>query len=166
MQTTDILVYNDDKRALLVTKEASPMTGVHMDQNLEIQEFPGDVYKCTYTKNNKAACKCTITLDDKENWQVTGWYTDDEFKNQGLGKATMHHLLHYLYFRYGKPQNILYIWNGLNRYVYDWIKANFDAYCRCPIAVQKYQAEDDWESHMYILDVDKMLTYFEVDYKK
>ncbi|MCQ2522054.1 MAG: hypothetical protein MJ105_06710 [Lachnospiraceae bacterium] len=131
-----------------------------MEPTLEIKEFPNEVFKCTYSIGETLVCKCMINLDTKEDWQVTGWYTNEEYKNQGIGKLTMQKLLSHLYAKFGKPQNILYIWNGVNRYVYDWIKANFDAYCRCPISVQKYQSEDDWDSHMYILDVDKLFAYF------
>jgi hypothetical protein len=57
------------------------------------------------------------------------------------------------------PNHIEYIWNGQNQYVYDWLVKNFDAVCECPIAVQKTQPGDDWDSHIYELDCNKVLSF-------
>ena len=65
-----------------------------------------------------------------------------------------------------KPDKIEYIWNGANQYVYDWMTHHFDPISKCPIAVQKYASEDDWDSHVYILNVEKVLKYFEIKQKK
>lgn len=42
---------------------------------------------------------------------------------------------------------------------YDWLVKNFDAVCECPIAVQKTQPGDDWDSHIYELDCNKVLRF-------
>lgn len=34
--------------------------------------------------------------------------------------------------------------------------------CNCPIAVQKTQTGDDWDSHIYTLNKNKVLDYFKV----
>ena len=60
---------------------------------------------------------------------------------------------------FGIPAHIEYIWNGQNQYVYDWLKKNFDAVCKCPIAAQKTQPGDDWDSHIYELDCNKVLRF-------
>ena len=78
----------------------------------------------------------------------------------GFGKVTMKTLIDRLIYMYGEPSIIEYIWNGANEYVLDWITKEFNAVCQCPIAVQKTQTDDDWSSHMYTLDKDKVLKYF------
>lgn len=130
-----------------------------MELSYEVNVLPNNYYKCISRFDSNQVCRCQISVEDNE-WTISGWYTDDKYKNNGCGKKTMQYLLKYLYNEFGHPDEIQYIWNGTNRYVYDWIKENFDAYCRCPVVVQKYQAEDDWESHMYKLNIDKVLTYF------
>lgn len=57
-------------------------------------------------------------------------------------------------------------WNGLNQYVYDWLEKNFDAVCNCPLAVQKTQSDDDWSSHIYTLDKDKVLEFAGIEKEK
>ena len=44
--------------------------------------------------------------------------------------------------------------------VFDWLEENFGAVSKCPIAVQKYANDDDWDSHVYILNREKFLAYF------
>lgn len=107
-------------------------------------------------------CICKVYMDNKHKvWTISSWYTKEEYKNKGIGKKTLAKIINHLYVVYGKPEKIEYVWNGTNEYVYDWMVKHFDAVCKCPIWVQKTQTEDDWESHVYVLDVDKVLEYFE-----
>ena len=64
---------------------------------------------------------------------------------------------------HGAPDTVEYIWNGANQYVFDWLEENFGALSKCPIAVQKYASDDDWKSHIYILNREKFLKYFGVE---
>lgn len=130
--------------------------------NSVIKQLPSDYYKCLLYDDEIEVCKCMIGVEDHNKWQITGWYTRDEYKNKGYGKQTMKCLLDYLYKLKGMPEEIDYIWNGTNKYVYDFIKEKFDARCSCPIVVQKYQADDDWDSHIYILDTQKVFSFFHV----
>ena len=89
----------------------------------------------------------------------------DELMNKVINKLNrviLNKILQYLYRAYGKPSNIEYIWNGTNEYVFDWLVTHFNAVCKCPIAVQKTQADDDWSSHIYELNVNKVLKYFKL----
>lgn len=111
--------------------------------------------------NNASICNAKIsTNDDHNEWTITAWYTNEAFKNQGIGKKTLGTLIETLFQIYGQPKKIDYIWNGQNEYVYEWMARHFDAVCNCPLVVQKMQAEDDWLSHIYTLNVSKVLDYF------
>lgn len=95
-------------------------------------------------------------------WTISGWYIEELYQNQGIGKRLLGNSLKYLYTKLGRPTKIEYIWNGYNEYVMDWLSKNFSPLSRCPIAVQKYQSDDDWDSHIYTLDAEKVLAYFKL----
>ena len=120
-----------------------------------------DNYTCFLMLDNKEICKCFIGVEDKV-WTISSWYTLKGYENRGFGKKTLRYLLHYLYSKLGAPNKIQYIWNGLNSYVFDWLDNNFGAISKCPIAIQKTQSDDDWDSHIYYLNTNKVLKYFEI----
>lgn len=97
---------------------------------------------------------------DNNTWTITGWYVNEKYQNQGLGKQLLLKSFLYLNNLLGTPSKIEYIWNGANEYIMDWLTHNFSPVSMCPINVQKYQADDDWSSHIYILDTNKVLSYF------
>ncbi len=108
-------------------------------------------------------CTCEISINKVTNtWNINAWYTKEGFKNKGYGKATMHKLLAHCIEKYGEPNIIQYTWNGTNAYVMNWLERCFDAICTCPIAIQKTQSEDDWDSHIYELNKEKVLVYFKL----
>ncbi|MBO5389166.1 MAG: GNAT family N-acetyltransferase [Lachnospiraceae bacterium] len=104
----------------------------------------------------------SLISSTNNTWTITGWYIDEEYQNKGLGKELLHNSFTYLYNLFGTPNKIDYIWNGTNEYVIEWLRSNFSPISKCPIAVQKTQADDDWESHIYTLDKDKVLIYFNI----
>lgn len=117
----------------------------------------------TFSPDNKKVSMCKINIDTSNGipkWTISEFFTEKEFMHKGFGKITMKHLVHYLIGIFGVPSDIEYIWNGANQYVFDWITEEFDAVCQCPLAVQKTQTDDDWSSHMYTLNRDKVLQYF------
>lgn len=118
-----------------------------------------NVYKCIAKYKDTEVCKCQISAN-KALWTISSWYTHKDFLNQGIGTKTLKFLVAFLYNKFGTPQSIEYIWNGTNYYVYEWIESKFDAISTCPIAVQKTQCEDDWSSHIYNLNVKKVIEYF------
>ncbi len=112
---------------------------------------------------DKKVSECRIVINrcnGKCKWTIAEFYTEKEFMHQGNGKLTMKHLVQSLLGLMGRPTDVEYIWNGVNEYVFDWITREFEAVCQCPIAVQKTQSDDDWSSHMYTLNKDKVLEYF------
>ena len=111
-----------------------------------------------FIKNEKV-CECRINVEENI-WSVSSWYTKKEFLNQGYGFATMKYLILFLEKHKCLPDKIQYIWNGSNKYVLDWMVKHFDAENICPVAVQKYASDDDWESHIYVLDKNKFFDYF------
>lgn len=114
-----------------------------------------------FTDTGQQVCVCGISIDRTLNeWNITEWYTEKGFKHQGLGKVTMQKALYVCREQYGMPNDILYTWNGANAYVMDWLEENFDAECTCPIAVQKNQCDDDWSSHIYRLNKEKVFLFF------
>ena len=116
---------------------------------------------CETILENNIACSCRVNFTDN-TWTISSWYTAKNHKHQGIGKKTLQAALQKIYDITSKPDKIEYIWNGANQYVYDWMAHHFDPISKCPIAVQKYASEDDWDSHGYILNVEKVLKYFEI----
>jgi len=131
--------------------------------NMAIVKDNGKTVKCEATVGDENACECILDIDQIDNkikWTISSWFTKDKFKHQGIGKNTMGRLFGYCVSRYGIPTDVEYIWNGAHEYVMDWLEKHFDAVCTCPIAVQKTQADDDWDSHIYKLNTKKILDYF------
>ena len=116
---------------------------------------------CKTIIENNIVCSCQVNFTDN-TWTISSWYTTKNHKHQGIGKKTLQAALQKVYDMTSKPDKIEYIWNGANQYVYDWMTHHFDPIYKCPIAVQKYASEDDWDSHIYILNVEKVLQYFEI----
>lgn len=113
---------------------------------------------------NEYICKCTISVNKTNNsWTISQWYANKNYQHQGYGRLTMRFLITELYKLSGKPNKIIYIWNNVNEYVYDWINKNFDAkLSEDAIKILKVTDEDVKEGHEYYLNVDKFLKYFEV----
>lgn len=117
-------------------------------------------YSCQLlTDDDDIVCKCRVAASP-EVLNIDCWYTDKKYQGQGYGGKALHKLLHYIVNEIGVPAKVQYTWNGANEYVYDWMCKHFDARCTCPLAVQKECADDDWESHIYVLDRDKFIDYF------
>lgn len=120
------------------------------------------IHANTYIDNVRV-CRAKISTNDNyDEWTITAWYTDKEYQKKGIGKYTLKKLLQALYKIYGEPQKINYIWNGQNDYVLDWMTKHFDATNGYPTPILKYSPEDVWLSHIYTLDVKKVMEYFEV----
>lgn len=108
-------------------------------------------------------CKCVISVNKNDNsWIISQWYANKNYQHKGYGRLTMKYLVQELYNKY-KPNNIIYIWNNVNEYVYNWIVNNFDAKLSDEaIRILKVTDEDVKEGHQYYLNKDKFLKYFEV----
>ena len=118
---------------------------------------------CKVRNDGKTVPTCTLSISVNERkWEVSYWNTCDGYKHLGYGKSSMGRVLEKAMEIYGMPEHIHYIWNGANGYVLEWMEKYFDAKCSCPIAVQKTQAGDDRESHIYILDKQKVFEYFSI----
>ena len=106
-------------------------------------------------------CSCKVSIDNNI-WSIVSWYTEKEHLHNGYGYKTMRHIILRLYEAYGEPDKIRYVWNGANEYVMEWMNRHFSPVSMLPLVVQKYSDKDDWESHIYILDKDKFLKYFDI----
>lgn len=121
----------------------------------------GDITCILSVDNVPDICTCKMHVNQSEHsWTISSWFTKPEYKNKGYGKETMKRTMECCAGLYGMPESINYIWNGTNEYVLEWLNSHFDAVCSCPITVQKYNADDDWSSHIYNLNKDKVLAYF------
>lgn len=118
-----------------------------------------DSFLCKSYLNNDKVCECRITVSNRI-WSITSWYTVKEFMHRGFGSQTLSALLKGVNVECGLPDKVEYIWNGANQYVFDWLCEHFGAVSKCPIAVQKYDSSDDWDSHIYTLNRDKFVNYF------
>lgn len=119
--------------------------------------------QCEALLENKRVCFCKVNFDTEcHTWTIVSWFTNENLQGQGIGKKTLAKALSEMYRTAGIPKEIKYIWNGTNEYVLKWMERHFDAKCSCLMEIQKKQADDDWESHIYNLNVDKTLYYFEI----
>lgn len=109
-------------------------------------------------------CKAVLHLEEGV-LTISSWFTNKDYMNNGAGKATLKEAVCYVLEMYGEPEKIEYVWNGSNEYVLEWLQ-KFDGECNCPIAVQKTQADDDWDSHVYTLNKQKFLDYIMADKKQ
>ena len=107
-------------------------------------------------------CRIHKKSQTDNTWIISSWFTKEEYQNKGLGSQVFCKTIRKMYSLFGKPDAIQYIWNGQNNYVYEWLEKHFDAKCNCPLAVQKTQAEDDWDSHVYNLDKTKVLQFCKI----
>lgn len=122
-----------------------------------------DSVKCDALLENESVCSCKVNIDTASHiWTIVSWFTNENFQGQGIGKQTLARALSKLYEITGIPEEIEYNWNGSNSYVLEWMEKHFDAKCSCPIEVLKEYAGDCWESHIYKLNVVKVLDYFEI----
>lgn len=120
-----------------------------------------DSITCDIMDKNTCISSCRINITGKA-WTISSWYTAKGQKRNGYGRHVLQTAMQNAYAKTGYPDKIEYIWNGANQYVYDWMSKHFEPVSRCPLAVQKYASGDDWESHIYILNVEKVLRYFEI----
>lgn len=131
-----------------------------LEHNVTINTKTG-VVKCETSYHGDSVCKLQINMAENNTfWTISSWYTEKGYCHNGIGKTCMKACMSDLRELFGEPKKIQYIWNGVNEYVIEFLTEHFDAVCNCPIAVQKTQTDDDWESHMYTLNKDKVLEYF------
>lgn len=116
-------------------------------------------------ENGKVVGICHMD-STKNAWTISSWYVDTDYQGRGIGTSLLQGSLQCLNEWIGEPSKIKYIWNGQNEYVMDWLNKHFSPISDCPIAVQKTQAEDDWASHMYTLNKDSVLEYFDIPVKE
>lgn len=116
---------------------------------------------CELMDKDTCVSSCRINITGK-TWTISSWYTAKDRKHNGYGKHVLQTAMQNAYAETGHPDKVEYIWNGANQYVYDWMSKHFEPVSKCPLAVQKYTSGDDWESHIYILNVEKVLNYFEI----
>lgn len=138
------------------------------DIHYDYKHIKNESISCIATIGDKEICNCKIyrKADQTNTWVIPAWFTEEGYKNQGIGTDILKHGLQNMAQIFGLPDHIEYIWNGLNQYVYDWLEKNFDAVCNCPLAVQKTQSDDDWSSHIYTLDKDKVLEFAGIEKEK
>ena len=111
----------------------------------------------------KKVCECKVCVNKSHDaWSISAWYTSTSYMHKGYGKETLKHILEDMYEELGIPSKIEYIWNGSNQYVMDWLERNFDPVCKLPLAVLKNQEADDWDAHIYVLNRDKVIKYFNI----
>lgn len=120
-----------------------------------------DSITCQLMDKDTCISSCRINITGK-TWTISSWYTAKDRKHNGYGKHVLQTAIQNAYAKTGHPDKVEYIWNGANQYVYDWMSKHFEPVSKCPLAVQKYASGDDWESHIYILNVEKVLNYFEI----
>lgn len=108
-------------------------------------------------------CKASASVDMFEySVNIRSWFTQDGYKNHGYGRETMRRLLLHVKYLLSRIDIATYTWNGTNEYVLNFIQNRLGAVCICPIAIQKKCPDDDWSSHIYNLDINKVVEYFRI----
>lgn len=90
---------------------------------------------------------------------ISEWQVASRMRNIGIGRTLLQYAVELCMNTYGNAIQVIYNWNGKNDYVLKWLEKHFDAVCKCPIAVQKYQWEDTWDAHQYELNINKFMDY-------
>ena len=112
-------------------------------------------------------CECKVCYNvDSDIWTISSWHTSTSYSHKGYGKEVLKHALKFMYDTFMIPDSIEYIWNGVNQYVMDWLERNFEPVCKLPLEAQKYNEIDDWDAHIYRLNRDKVLEYFNIGGKQ
>ncbi len=121
------------------------------------------IYQTQVYLRQSQVAECKICVNKNTNtWSITSWYTRPENQKHGYGVFAMRATLKTMLRDQGYPQNIEYVWNGANQYVMDWLTRHFSPVSKLPVAVQKYQEIDDWDAHIYILNREAIIKYFDV----
>ena len=102
--------------------------------------------------------ECKIIVTNNNVWTISSWQILDKYQHKGIGKNLLCSLVEEILFLCHEPSLIQYIWNGQNDYVLNWLK-RFDAKCLTEENVLKNNADDDWDSHIYVLNKEKFLNY-------
>lgn len=114
-------------------------------------------------QTHKPVGHITISVNAKTNsWMISEWFVDHTYQHQGIGKELFQKSIEFMNSHFPYPNKIKYVWNGANQYVYDWLQKNFSPVSQCPMAIQKFNADDDWLSHVYELDKKSLYDYFGV----
>lgn len=119
-------------------------------------------YECDMMYGDDVVSRCQINVQN-DVWTIAEWFTTAKYQHHGYGTVLLKHLLGEIRKECELPGGFEYIWNGTNQYVYDWLNENFGALSKCPIAVLKVANDDDWLSHVYMLNREKFITYFNLD---
>lgn len=117
-----------------------------------------NTYEAKAIIDGKQICWCSVSMHD-DTWRITSWYTEPQYAHQGYGTMTLSYCIKQMLAERSIPKQIEYVWNGQNQYVMDWLKEHFDPVCKLPLAVQKYSDADDWDAHIYRLNIDKVLGF-------
>lgn len=104
----------------------------------------------------------TISVNKDNSWMISEWFVNHDYQHQGLGTELFRESINYLSSNFPYPDKIEYVWNGANQYVYDWLQKKFSPVSQCPMTIQKFNADDDWLSHVYELDKKSLYDYFGV----
>lgn len=149
--------------------QANSISEISKDDELEFQNHiyssaVSDVVEITAFLDKNRVGYARLNKDKAGNvWTISEWFVSDCFQHKGYGRRILDAALTKMFEMFGEPFEIQYVWNGQNEYVFEWLKKNFTPISTCPIAIQKTQSDDDWSSHIYKLQKEKVLKYFELN---
>lgn len=131
-----------------------------MNLDYHIVYNPGKC-RCVVVNGEDVVCTATISISG-ESLTISEWMTDKGWRNKGIGRNALKAILSKIKQMGHSITSVSYNWNGVNAYVLDWLTRNFDAECKCPISVRKYSSDDDKDSHIYLLNTEKFMRYFNI----
>jgi len=131
-------------------------------KQLVVHELNDRGVRIKLKENQTTLSECKVSLSNNI-WNITEWFTDSKSQGQGFGKACLCYAIDQLFTHYGEPDEIRYNWNGVNEYVMDFLKRHFDPVSILPISEQKFNEQDSWEAHIYVLNKDKVFDYCNIE---
>lgn len=136
-----------------------------------MEEYIYKLERCSYIKcrkhckaydsYNKVVGICSIDVSPYQ-WVIAEWFVYGDRKHNGMGKNMMGLLVKSICEEFPIPERIMYNWNHDNYYVYDWMRKHFDAESIVSPQVAKNNFDDDKESHMFRLNINKFFEYFNI----
>lgn len=122
-----------------------------------LSSYTGQIYD-GYTEIGHAR-----VISEGSKWTITQWYINSDYMKKGYGRLLMRSVLRSMCNETDiRPTEVEYIWNGVNKYVHEWLERNFNATCKVNEWASKGSAEDDWSNHIYRLDANLFRNYFEL----
>lgn len=114
--------------------------------------------------SNKEIGRCQINVYKEIGlFEISKWYIHDTgMHGKGLGRRLLKETLEEAIELYGEPNVVIYVWNQVNDYVYNFLDRHFFPYSLAD-RFNMHDMKDTKEAHKYVLNTKLFLDYFLTD---